>query len=343
MPVTLQRAPWRGFLSGALALPLLLAACSDGDGADGTAVAPTPVIGTATPEATPTPEPAPDRRWPALGAARVTTEDLNVRIGPGLEYVVLGRLQPDDEVPVAGRASDGRWLAIPGVGWAAYDETWVALSVPWTELPTIALAESGFEFVGPLYPVDGGADIPVVDQVVETVVRGERGALLRLAQGTSDQGTSDQGGERQDGEEQDEQDQDGGGGQGAQQGRPSGSPPNSACPADVLPASELSERVDDFLASPSGASGPLRLYAVIGTPGAAASGSQEGVDPTFSIVFAFEGGEGRQVWLGPEGRIAWFSLGCDAFTPGELLRLDPGRDHFFWLRPIAPEPLDPVQ
>ncbi len=125
-----------------LAAVALISACGGGgdaeDGGDasptGATAATAPATETATLEATP------EARWPTLGTARIVTDDLDVRAGPGQAYLVLGRLQPDDEVPVAGRANNGRWLALPGIGWVAYDETWEELSVPWDGLPRSRLA-----------------------------------------------------------------------------------------------------------------------------------------------------------------------------------------------------------
>jgi len=69
------------------------------------ATAGTPAV--ATPSVTPTPDVIEAVVWPSLGTARVTTENLNVRAGPGLGFPVLGRLQPNDEIPVSGRGAWG--------------------------------------------------------------------------------------------------------------------------------------------------------------------------------------------------------------------------------------------
>ncbi len=177
--------------------------------------------------------------------------------------------------------------------------------------------------MSPLHPSDVVVDIPVVDQVVDAVVQGDRTSLLALAASPEEASADPEvTGTPEDGDREDGGD---------------ASPPANACTEDVYPGDELSERMDAFLESATGAEGPLRLYAVVGAPGG------EDVDPEFSAVFAFEGGEGRQVWIDPNGAgIVWFSLGCDGLAPGDLLRLDEG-DLFFWLRPVAPEPLDPVQ
>ena len=105
----------------------------------------------------------------------------------------------------------------------------------------------------------------------------------------------------------------------------------------LRPATELEAHLDEFLTSTAGAEGPLRLFAVTGAPGA------EDVDAEFSIVFAFERGEARQVWPSAGGGIAWFTLDCGGLRPGDLLRTNEGADLFYWLRPRAPAPLEPVQ
>lgn len=300
---------------------LMLAACGGGDNAT-SSPSPTATAVLATETAEPTPEAA----WPVLGTARIITDDLNVRTGPGPEYLVLGRLQPDDEVPVSGRATSGRWLALPGIGWVAHDPTWVELDVDIESLPLIPLEEAGFEFVSPLHPLDVVVDIPVVDQLVEAVVQADRTTLLALAAAPEDgvgggdaTATADAGDADGEGDEVTT--------------RP---PPDFAC-EDVYPGTEFGDRLDEFLASSTGAEGPLHLYAVVGAPG-----SEDG-DPEFSAVFAFEGGEGRQVWLDPAGRgVLWFSLGCGGLAPGDLLQRERG-ELFFWFRPVVPPPLDPVE
>lgn len=319
----------RRFAAILAALALLLVAGCGGGGDDGdeggavglevTSTAGTQASGTPTVEVTP--EPSPEVAWPEVGTGRVITQDLNVRMGPTTEYPVIGRLQPDDEISVAGRADDGRWLAVPALGWVAYDPTWVELSTPLDDLPIIPSAEIGFEFVSPLHPADASVDIPVVDQVVAAVADRDAEALLALVGGPDDGEGEGEGGE---GTEEGDADTE------------TGTVPNHACTQSIQPADELVDHVDDFLTSATGAEGPLRLYAVVGTPETDDAGA------TFSPVFAFEGGEARQLWIGSDGRIEWFTLGCDGpSTPGQLLVRDSG-DQFFWLRPVTPELLDPV-
>ncbi len=314
----------------AVTVGIALVACGGdgGDGDDDSDVSLATPSGTAsavtTPSAIATPEAIEEAVWPSLGMARVTTEDLNVRAGPGLGFPVLGRLQPDDEVPVSGRGSDGRWLALPGIGWAAYDDTWVELPVSLDELPVISPEESNYEFIA-LHPAGTVIDVPVVDQIVAAVAAGDRAMLLNLVVDPADASGS---GDADDAEGNDDE----------SAGEPAAvRPPNSSCEGGVLPATDLESNLDEFLTSSVGAQGPLRLYAVTGALGG------EDVDAEFSIVFAFERGEARQLWPSPQGGIAWFTLDCGGLRPGDLLSTTEGADLFFWLRPLAPAPLDPVQ
>ena len=320
-PPSPVRGRSRFLASAALVMGILALACDGGvDATSSGSPEVAPATATATVPATPTPEPTPEVRWPPLATARVITEDLNVRVGPGTEYLVLGRLQPGDEVGVSGRGTSGRWLALPGIGWVTHDESWVELTVPLQELPLISVEEAGAEFVGPLHPIEARSDIPVVDLVVDAVLAGDRARILGLV------GTEE-------GREP--------GGAGTPgtglEGSPAPVPPSSSCPDAVVRGSNLGDHIDEFLAPDAGGSSTLRLYAVVGTP---AEGDR---DAEFSIVFAFGEGGARQLWLGPAGGIEWFTLGCDAAAPGELLRRDRGGEHFFWLRPVVPEPLDPVE
>src|SRR5690606_37356858 len=124
-------------------------------------------------------------------------------------------------VPVAGRGANGRWLALPGIGWVAYDQTWLRLDVELESLPLISVEEAGYDFVGPLHPLDVTVGIPVVDVVVNAVVQGNRTALRSLVAVPDAEGGED--------------------GEAAES-----SPPSHACPADIYPASELPERLDEF-------------------------------------------------------------------------------------------------
>ena len=54
--------------------------------------------------------------------ARITTNHLNVRVGPGIQYLVRGQLYTGAEVPVVAISNDGEWLAIPDAGWVSWNE-----------------------------------------------------------------------------------------------------------------------------------------------------------------------------------------------------------------------------
>ncbi|HID63562.1 MAG TPA: SH3 domain-containing protein [Anaerolineae bacterium] len=49
---------------------------------------------------------------PGAPWAAITAEVLNVRRGPGTDYPVIGQLQQDDVVEIAGRNADSSWLQI---------------------------------------------------------------------------------------------------------------------------------------------------------------------------------------------------------------------------------------
>lgn len=294
-------------LAASLALGALVVACGSDDPAP--VATPTETPAAATPPPTPTAEPTPTNLWPAVTTATITTDNLNVRSGPGGQFVVVGQLQPGAEVPVAGQNPSGTWLGLPGIGWIAFNEDWVRLSLARDTLPEIAFDEAGYEFIGPPYPPDAESDIPVVDEVVRAIVGGDRATILRTV--STEDADPRTGGPR--------------------------TPPASACPDGVRPASELEQHLDAFLTSEVPGSAGLRLFAVVGAPG------NDNRDPEFIAVFAFPRGEGRQVWVSPAGDgMTWFSLGCEPAPPTELLRVT-GGEPFFWLRPYLPEPLTPVE
>ncbi len=71
-----------------------------------------------TPEAEPTATPEPTPTEPAepadegLGTATITTQNLNLRSGPGLGYTILGQLHLDDEVQLLERSNDLSWWRV---------------------------------------------------------------------------------------------------------------------------------------------------------------------------------------------------------------------------------------
>ena len=61
----------------------------------------------------------------AITRGRVTTEDLNVRAGPGTKFEVVRQLELGAEVTLVGR-TDG-WVALESGGWVFYSSEWVDL------------------------------------------------------------------------------------------------------------------------------------------------------------------------------------------------------------------------
>ncbi len=301
---------------------------SNDDESTPTPTPPASATETPTPVATETPDPIPAGEWPEVTRARITTDDLNVRSGPGTSHAVVGRLQPDDEVPVSGRWPGGRWLALTGLGWIAYDSDWVDLDGALEELPDISGPNAFFEFGGAVHPVGASVDIPSVDQVVEAVVNRNRDAVLRMV--TTDVPGSDN--------------QENG-------ATPTPTPTATATPAapqttscsnHPLPASALEQHIDNLFESEVVPGARLQLYAVVRAPFPPGAEVEEGDLPEFVAVFAFERGEGHQIWIAPNGDITRFSFRCDPTPPGDLLRVN-GGEPFFWLRPFTPAPLSAVE
>jgi hypothetical protein len=310
-----------------LGCALLLAACGGGDEAtDGTATPGGPDAEVAAP--TPTPQ------WPEVARATITTEDLNVRTGPGSTYPVVGRLQPDDQVPVAARLAGGEWLALPGIGWIVYAQEWMQLSVDFGSLPEVTEPGREFEFAGPVYPTDARAGIPVVDEVVAAIVSRDRDHLIALATAAPPPSAS---------------------ATPAQtatavatlppettETASTPAAPPAGCSDQPIPGIQLRDHIDALYQTrvPAAArggdgQGVLRLYGVVRGP-VPANGSAD-----YVVVFAFEDGEGRQVWISPDGRITQFTLPCEPTLPGSLLRVTDG-EPFFWFRPAVQPPVRPL-
>jgi hypothetical protein len=288
-----------GFVVVALLVILALGvACGGDDQQREPEVASTATAGPTAPTPIPT--------WVAVTTAKITTDDLNVRSGPSTTEPVLGRLQPGDEVPVSGRWQGGQWLALTGIGWTAYAADWATLGIEYRALPTVADPEKNFAFSGPLHPPDVRAGIPVVDQVVDAVVRGDRSGLVQMAQPPAATPTPTP-----------------------------AAPATEPCLDGTLPASRFAEHIDAFFASEVVAGAALRLYGVVRGP------MRQDGSADYVAVFAFDRGEGRQVWIAPDGRITQFSLGCSPALPGTMLKATPG-EPFFWFRPPLPAPLHPV-
>ncbi|MGE0227274.1 MAG: hypothetical protein AB7I38_02130 [Dehalococcoidia bacterium] len=311
-----------------LSLPALLTLLACGGGSAEPTAEPTAA---ATLAATPRPTPTP--RWPEVARATVTTEDLNVRSGPGAAYPVVGRLQPDDVVPVAARLAGAEWLALPGIGWIVYSDDWTRLSTDFGALPEVSEPSSAFEFTGPVYPADARSGIPVVDEVLAAIVSRDRTRLLALASAAPPPSPTPS--------------------VSASTPVPTlvpdvtetaaptreATPDTGSCSDGPIPAASLREYLDAFYRTevPAAArggdgQGVLRLYAVVRAP------VPENGLPDYVLVVAFEGGEGRQLWVSPDGRLTQFTLPCEPTLPGSLLRVTSG-EPFFWFRPAVSPPV----
>jgi uncharacterized protein YraI len=70
-----------------------------------------------------TPTPAPGRVFATITVKIGENPDINVRAGPGTDYVVLGKLLAGQEAPALGRSAGGDWVQISypeapdGLGW----------------------------------------------------------------------------------------------------------------------------------------------------------------------------------------------------------------------------------
>jgi len=307
-----------------LALTCLAVACGGGGDDEAPEATSTPAP-TETQAAAPTPTP----QWPEVARGTITTEDLNVRTGPGSTYPVVGRLQPNDEVPVAGRLAGSEWLALPGIGWISYAEEWTALNVGFGDLPEVTDPAQEFEFTGPVHPADARSGIPVVDEVVAAVVGRDRDHLVAL----------------------------GAAGPATDAIPASTATPVPTLPPDVTESPTATEDADgqcsdqpipgdqigDYLdtlyrtevpaaTQDGGGEGSLHLYGVVRGP-VPQNGTAD-----YVVVFAFEHGEGRQIWISPEGRITQFTIPCEPTLPGSLLRVTDG-EAFFWFRPAVQPPV----
>jgi hypothetical protein len=269
-------------------------------------------------------------QWPEVARATITTDDLNIRTGPGSTYPVVGRLQPDDQVPVAARLAGGEWLALPGIGWVVYAEEWMQLSVDFGSLPEVTEPGHEFEFTGPVYPADGRAGIPVVDEVVAAVVGRDRDRLLGLATAAPPSASATPASTATAVATLPPE---------TTEAPSSATPRSEGCSDQPVPGAQLRDHLDAMYQTqvPAAArggdgQGVLRLYAVVRGP-VPASGSAD-----YVVVFAFEDGEGRQVWVSPDGRITQFTLPCEPTLPGSLLRVTEG-EPYFWFRPAVAPPV----
>ena len=259
--------------------------------------------------------------------ARVVTDDLNVRTGPGRAFVVLGQLNDGDEVPILGRLRDGDdvWLAIPGVGWVFDSPEWLDLDRDAVrDVPDPARVLGA---VAPPHPADVRTGIGIIDEVIEAVLGGDMDALVAQVQLTAFECTTRLGI---------------GGPPKCATGEPDGTPvevlPVLNCEGGFAQPEHVSETVLGWLAPAAQGASPetLKLYAVT-------EGSFADWDVRYAAVFVFETiGEGRIAWIGPQGGLTAFGQGCGAAPAGRWLQSAFASDGLV-LPPTVPEPLERVE
>ena len=319
--------------AAAIAIVLVAAACFGGDDdaptARGTATTTPTESATATPTATPTRSPASPTATGTPRAsdhvlARVTTDNLNVRTGPGRAFFVLGQLNDGDEVPILGRARDGddTWLAIPCVGWVFDNPAWLDLdrdAVREVPDPFRVLAA-----VAPPHPADVRTGIGIIDEVIEAVLGGDVDAVVAQVRLTTFECTTPTGI---------------GGPPSCAPGEPDGTPvevlPVSFCEGGYVGLDQVNESVQGWLTPAAQGASPetLKLYAVT-------EGSFDTWDVRYAAVFVFEStGEGRIAWIGPQGGVTALGSGCFNHPAGNWLRVDIASDSVV-LPPAVPEPLE---
>lgn len=111
-------------LLAVLVLPVM--ACFGGNEGGGRVEPTASATGVATPASTAAPSTPTPPPWPVAAVlpekarARITTDNLNVRVAPSTNSAAIGLLQPGDDIAIAGRSSDGQWRAIVNTGWTVY-------------------------------------------------------------------------------------------------------------------------------------------------------------------------------------------------------------------------------
>jgi hypothetical protein len=174
---------------GCVAIVALVAACGGDEQARHTptsrdraaAIASAPAI-----IATPRPSPMPPTPTPTPPALRATMlAEVPVRVGPGEDSYVLGRLPAGTAVTAYGEtrpnSSPPRQpvLVIPGVGWVTYEPALIRLSSPIDASSKIPRVFGGS--VSPSYPPGKRTGVAEVDSVLDLVERRDIDALRGLA------------------------------------------------------------------------------------------------------------------------------------------------------------------
>ena len=256
---------------------------------------------------------------PIAGNARIITDNLNVRLGPSLDYSVVGQLNEGAQIDVLGRSVDSEWLAVNGAGWIFYNPEWIDLGVT---LPSLAAlhVSSTFGAIGELHDEGTHLGVASVDAVIDAVTSGDAAAISVLINYISVPCTN---------------------------ARPGPSCGNLA-PGTPVDAVEFAACEGEYhrrgsttlaqnvLARSDGprATDRLRLYLVVETP--------DETNAEYAVLFAFDDAphSGRLVYVGRNGGIVGAAIGCGEEPPVWLLRAIEG-PALAVLLPPRPRALDP--
>ncbi len=260
----------------------------------------------------PTPE-------PIAGNARIVTDHLNVRLGPGLDYSVVGQLNDGAQIDVLGRSVDGKWLAVDGAGWIFYNPEWIDLGVTLPSLAALHVSTT-FGTIGELHPAGTHLGVGSVDAVIDAVTNHDAAAITGLINYLSVPCTN---------------------------GSPGPSCDNLA-PGTPVDAVEFAAceggyhrrgstvLAGNVLAAPTAGNAydRLHLYLVVETPDEA--------NAEYAVLFAFDDARhsGRLVYVGRNGGIVGAFVGCGDEPPVWLLRGIEG-SALAVLLPPRPSALDP--
>jgi hypothetical protein len=260
----------------------------------------------------PTPE-------PIAGNARIITDNLNVRLGPGLDYSVVGQLNEGAQIDVLGRSVDSEWLAVDGAGWIFFNPEWVDLGVPMPSLAALHVSGT-YGTIGELHPDGTHLGVATVDAVIDAVTSADAAAITDLISYLEVPCTN---------------------------GRPGPSCGNLS-PGTPVEAVEFAAcegeyhrrgsttLADQVLLRSGGGSAVdrLRVYLVVETP--------DEVNADYAILFAFDQApnSGKLVFVNGDGIVGAF-VGCGEEPPVWLLRGIEG-SALTVLLPPRPEGLDPA-
>jgi hypothetical protein len=308
-----------------LVLPLAVAC---GGGGETAPASPTPQQGAAAsvtpPPATPTPPPWPvARELPERAGARISTDNLNVRVQPSTNAAVVGLLQPGDDVAIAGRSADSQWLAIVNTGWVAHRAQWMTLTVDFRSLPEVGTRD----LVPPAHPPGASSGYPAVDVVVEAALAQDLPRLRALAETLSIQC----------------QQAPGMGGPPPCSVQPGATPgtavevfPTSVCEGEHVLAANILQVLERLYQSGNAKNAPLRLYAVIEASRQQSTFFPEG---RWIAILALPDGTGRALAINEKGLVR-VDLGCNQ-PAVEMLQRRPFETPVYVLPPLATPPVHP--